>query len=548
MSRLLKISPPIASIMSVEDRRRSTGRLYFEALKRTLAIVTLFYALLVIERLLVHFPRGSMNMDSLFYTLSAIRFAEGNFTETFSGPWQPLTGWLAGLLVFLGFSATSAVTTLCILGGAAAIGAAMRLSHREIGKEKGVLAALATGLCLSNDPQFLHEVVAVRSDGLHVGISFSLFLLLHHHITQSRKATLRDYAWLALFASTLVALRVAALPTVLLATTIVVFFVKADRAPRMLGIGLYLVSVLSVLLAFSLFYYHRFGLFLPSLNFALNRFLMVVEWMKIDLEGFCRLYDGHNTFLADLQFLDPAARKLPDIPWVAADLARRYRWENFLQFFKIAFRIVSPIVWMGAIAGAWILWKAKRYRFLIFASVWAAFACGAQAMSTVQYRFFVPILPLVYVLFGIGISGILKSRTQWLCVLVALINIWNGRHDMNPGFLLSGKFLNAPELVGEHVYRNYGPGKIVMAAGNYPSLIAARARWKTIPCVETSEILGYLLRKRVDFLILTKPLPEHQGPTILRLLSIPGLLALEVETESEALYRVNRSYSGDGVD
>src|SRR3989338_9587984 len=109
-------------------------------------------------------------------------------------------------------------------------------------------------------------------------------------------------------------------------------------------------------------------------------------------------------------------------------------------------------------------------------------------LSTVQTRFFLPWMPILYWLCAIGVARVLSRRAQWIAVGIVVLNLWAARADINPGFLLSGTFLNTPDLVGDVVYKRYGPGRVIMAAGHYPSLIAARARWKTIPCIDPAGI------------------------------------------------------------
>lgn len=509
-------------------------------MNKILAITLSFYAALIIERALVHYPRASMNMDSLFYTLSAIRFSEGNFAETLSGPWQPLTGWVAGVLVFLGLSATTAVSLLCVAGGAVALVCVHRLLTGALSQLGGAIAALVAGVGLASDPRFLKEVVAIRSDGFHLGFALLVFSMLYHHVVQREKATWKSYAAYTILGCSLVALRVAALPMVCLTTILVIAAIRSDRRTRVGGSIVYCVAVTSVVLAFCFFYYHRFRLFIPSLNFAFNKFLLVAEWTHSDPEAFCRLFDGSNTFLSDVQFLDPSVSNLPSASDISEEVFRKHRRNNFLNFFLIGFRLLPPLVWLAVLAGFWTLWKQKEYRAVGFGLIWATFASGAQVLSIVQYRFFLPVMPLLYLLAGIGAARYLKKRAQWFCVVIAIINVWTGRSDMNPGFLLSGTFLNSPELVGDAIYQRHGPGKMIMANANYPSLIAAKARWKTIPCIETKRIIHYMREKKIDFLILTKPVEDHYGATIRNLLTEPGFLELEVATDAEAAYRVLR--------
>ncbi|MBI1860967.1 MAG: hypothetical protein HYR96_08620 [Deltaproteobacteria bacterium] len=259
-------------------------------------LALLIYGCLILERVLVEFPRATLTLDSVYYALGASRFSEGAFGETFSGPWQPLMAWLAGIQVFLGLDPLTAVVTLSVIGGGLAVVMFTRIAY-VMG---GWPAALITGAGLASDQRVLFESAAVRSDGLYLGIAAVIFgLLLKPYDRDQGRVELSFFGWCAVLGAILVALRVAALPVVGFIGLCLLFGYKISRKARTIGVVVFSAAVGLVLGVFCLFYYRRFGVFVPSLNFVLNKFLLIAEWSKTDPEAFCRLYDGKNTMLAD---------------------------------------------------------------------------------------------------------------------------------------------------------------------------------------------------------------------------------------------------------
>ncbi len=501
-------------------------------MKRALTLSLVFYASLILERFLVHYPRSSLNLDSLYYSLAAIRFAEGNFGETFSGPWQPLLGWWAGVLVFLGIKPITAIAITAAFGGALAVGIMAGVAYRIA----GIWGALLTGLGLSSDPQLLVEAAAVRSDALFTGLSALGFGWFAGGMIS--KPVGRLYLKIAILGMVLVLLRVAALPLVVLMGVLLAFVGAGDRKTRLSGTVLYFLAVTAVGSLLCLVYYRQFNLFIPSLNFALNQFYRVTEWMHIDPEGFCRLFDGRNTILGDLQFLDPTVLTLPRAPEVDSARLSAYWRSNVLGTFRLGWSVVPSVVWVGVLFGIWRLVREKKYALLFLGTLWILFSSGAQAFSTAQLRFCLPMVPLLYLLGGIGVAPVLKKNTRWATVGIVILNLWAGRIHMNPGFLLSGTFLNEPELIGDYVLKNYGPGHRVMSTGNYPSIISAKARWRTVPCVDPEPFRRYVKDKRIEFVILPRPMEKAIGGSLTGHFRGDGrIFDLEHETEFEVLYR-----------
>lgn len=488
------------------------------------------FALVVLERFLVQFPIASLNFDSLFYSLAAIRFSEGNFSETFSGPWQPLLGWCAGGLVFLGLSPIHAIALLAAVGGGVAVLVATTIAFR-LG---GVGAALVTGAGLSTHPLLIYESASVRSDAIFAGLStlaFGWFL--------NAQATKHFYLKIAILGAVLTLFRVAALPILVFMGFAAYFVGPGTKKGRALGSAIYFFWVGLGLVGLCSIYYSQFNLFVPSLNFPLNSFFQVTEWMRLDPGGFCRLYDGKNTVLSDLQFLDPTVHTLPAVQGFDPELLYRYRIKNFGDTFRLGFKILPIWVWGLVALGIAGLWRSKRFVPLTLGALWILFACGAQALSTAQHRFFLPMVPLLFLVAGLGAASFLSKYSRWIAVFLISTNLWAARHHMNPGFLLNGAFLNRPDLLGYRLLKEFGPGRRVLGIGLHVSVIAARARWRSVPCVGIKEQEGYIRDKGIEFVLLPKPHDSVLAPDLVRFFGkSPELFELIEESDVEALYRV----------
>lgn len=499
-------------------------------MKRIVTVALLLYGVIVFERFLVHFPRASMTFDSLYYTLASVRFSEGNFLETFSGPWQPLLGWCAGILVFLGVSPIIAVALFSSLGVGLAVWAVVRLGYGW----GGALAGLLAGVGLASDPQVLMEAPAVRSDGIFVGLSTFAFWGMASQVQGQRIHRLLPL--ICGIGVVLVALRVAALPLAIWIGIWLILSVPSEV--RLKSAVIYFSCVGIIVVAFCVFYFQKFGVFIPSLNFVLNDFYRITEWMRADSNGFCRLYDGQNTVLGDLQFLDPLVTTLPKAGYAHPSAITAFKIGNFFRTVELMMKIVAPWIWGLALFGAWQLHRKGKHKLLVLGVSWILVACGPQILSTAQNRFCLPAVPLLYALAGLGASFLIPKKTAWVATGIVILNLWMGRIHMNTGFLLSGTFLNKPEIAGDYLRDHYGPGHRVISIGLYPSLVAAAVRWRAFPCESPQAIREYIKRKRIEFVLLPKPLEHVIDPELQNFMKNTQNFYLEHETEYELVYHV----------
>lgn len=464
----------------------------------------------------------TLTVDSIYYATAAERAAEGHWAETLSAFWLPLVSYLAAPLVKLGLSSIAAVICLNGLCVVVAIVFVFAIAHSHAGSD----VALIASFLFAGGSRLIQEASTIGSDCLWLVTNLCLFYILFFYRRVSRNVIV------ALLVAIVVWVR---LPGILLGAW-VCFLVafRKDEHRRFMPLSAWTVSLVGLCLV----YWQRTGYFAASLSSHLNHTYMNIEWMARDPLGFCRLYDGFNTILGDLFFLDPAA-SLPKDPALDPAGILAYHWGTLGRYLVGIFSVVPFPILMVA---GWGLWKTVMQRdsrsFALGSVLWAFASTFGMVFSTVVPRYFLPVLPFVALYGGIGLMDI---RHQWkrsgrvLTVIVFLVQGWVVTKET--GFRSVWRNLTEPRenFAGEYLRQKEGPGKRIVSRWNFASAIYAGARWRVPPCESVDRITRYLDEKKIDFWI-----GPVAGESMAKELETRGILRREWESRKEVLYRIQR--------
>ena len=278
---------------------------------------------------------------------------------------------------------------------------------------------------------------------------------------------------------------------------------------------------------------------------------MAHDFIGGDTSIYTKLYDGKNTIVGDLQYLDPTA-KLPAQPSVKSSTLFYYRIDCIRGFLLALSSLVNVLVLSGAVIGCVVLWRRFKAETLVVLA-WAVAATGACLASNIQPRFLLPLLPVVYILFGVGLKSIRARQDRrgrslvlpGLCGLAVLMNLIIGFKSTNLPLLLGGH-AHIGKSGGRYVYESFGPDRRVMTLDNYHSAVDARGRWRPMPNCSPDELWNYVREKRIEFVILPWPLvsSDYSGDLLKTVANDSSHLKLLWKGDYDYVYEVNPSSGG----
>lgn len=459
------------------------------------------YSVFMFPRLIVGNLAAQLGGDTVYYTLASQRIAEGNFSEALSAVWMPLWPALGAVLVFLGVPPLHALGALNVLFGLAFVIAVTVLAQRWFGNLWGVLA----GLAMATDPLLLKFCSSAMSDP---GAALLAFATLGALVRADGRKKITPFGALVLglLGGAIVLSRVALLPLALLVGAYVGKRGWENRKSRGSILVAGLTPIALAVLIPSALYFSRLHYFAPSANFFLNKYYTAKSFIDKDPGVFCRLYDGKNTVMGDLEYLSPGAQ-FPTLPTTKFSALVRYRVDCLVAFCRQAATFVGIPVMAGALFGIFRLLEKRRRRWLAGLAAWTGACLGAIVLSNIQTRFFMPMLPVAYLLFAFGVWSLAKelklARVGWAFgIAAAAFNAIAGLNDSNVA-LLAGEKLGSPTSGGEHVFRTYGAGRRVATDDNFLAAVQSRGRWKILPCeADAAQVDDYLVDKKIEFVIL----------------------------------------------
>ena len=491
-----------------KPRVYSLSPLFFAAIAGT-------YALFLGQRVLAGNTVFQLNPDAVSYILGAHQAAQGHIAESMSAVWMPGLSWLAAPLVLAGIPPLYAVAILSYAAGLGLVLVIGLVTALFAGETIG----LATALVASTDPLLLVESSAPRSDVVSAFLSVAVLGILLFMFRNYRRivgAEAHPSSWrlhvsLSVLGALIIAVRIAALPLAVMPIGMLFLFFSKRLSERILAAGIYSVVIGAVILGFCLFFQQRLGIFVPSANFQLNKYFMVHEFIGGDTSIYTKLYDGKNTIVGDLQYFDPAA-KLPPQPSVKSSRLFYYRIDCLRGFLLAMSSFINVLVLSGAVLGVVILSRLFKTEALVVLA-WAVAATMACLASNIQHRFLLPLLPIAYILFGVGLKSLRARQGHQtralvlpvLCGVAVLMNLIIGFKNMNLPLLLGGH-ARIGKSGGQYVYETFGPNRRLMTLDNYHAVVDARGRWRPMPNCSLDELWSYVGEKRIEFVILPWPL------------------------------------------
>jgi len=497
---------------------------------------------------------GNINPDAIYYVLASQRMAEGRVAESMSAMWMPLVSWLASPLVALGAPPVHAVLAINI---SAAL-ATLFLLYRAALRVAGPIPAQCAAIALACDPQFLSWAVAPSSESLFVLLAFSAFICAARGplcedssgLATANNSLRHSCTALMVLGCFLLLVRVAALPLVIL-LAVPLWLSEKRTWPRIWGRAtLYGSAIALLLLGLSLFFYQRTGLFQPSPNWYLNRFFVSRDFIGGDYTGaHYGLFDGRNTVEGDVQTLE-AGRSLPGIPPVPMARRMRYLAECIEGFVRgLGALAAAPVLGFAAL-GAWQLARDRRWQALIWAVAWSLAVTIGMIFSTIQQRYFLPLLPLAYLLAALGLSTVYKEFTwRRLPVLTAagflIVNLASGFRESGAYALLAKGPPRPHPDAGEFIRSNFGADRRILtptdSLANLASAANSAGYWKPLPVAPAEEIWKYMREKRIEFVIVpNRQLREVDSPVLRHTLELHPGASMVWQNLYEEVWRIDR--------
>lgn len=456
-----------------------------------------------------------LTYDSVFYASAADRAASGIVDGTIGAIWLPLISWCAAPFTLLGASSVQAI----LLVNGIAIGILLLIFYWGLEQEYGqVNAGLAT-LLLATDSLVIEQASTISSDALFCSLAFILLL----RVLKNPLPSVIDGIILAL----LVLCRIPGWTLCLLVIGLWVLNVFRKKA-LIKDLILSLLPLGFVSLFLCCYFLKKTGLFLPSATFALNRFYLHVDWLNLDPDGWCRLYDGHHTVLGDLQPLREAV-SLPPASITPFRIEAPYKLGVLRQYLAAWGQLVSLPVLIVAAAGA--LSMGRKAIPLALACLFETFGIvGAKFL----WRYFLPALPIYYWFFAQGLHHPVLYRKRWLFFLFGLgINVFISAQQIPWGNILFHRF---PLSAGGELFNRVGPGHTIATVQNLQSAVESRGNWRFLPCAPAGDLTRYFSEQGVEYLILPSR-AANQNRALNQLLSTKRIF-LEFEWNGERVYRV----------
>jgi hypothetical protein len=511
----------------------------------SIAIVLTIFSTLILPRYLTHREDLALTPDSVYYALSAQRAAEGSWSETWSAIWMPLVSWVSALWIRIGANPKTAVLITNYFSVLVALAIFAYAVRRQAG------AALWGALLFACDPMLHSETISAGSDALFLLLSLLVFLLMQEFHT-FRSCSIKGTA-LFLLSGLLTLCRVPGIAVSVFVA--VILWTRSIHQPWLYKHALtFTAGFICILAALSWFFHLRIGVFLPSPTFALNGFYLAVDWLSIDPQGWCRLYDGHNTLLGDLQNLHPGAT-LPSPPTVAWERVVTYRVSRLAAYLKYWGQVVPFPILCLAVLGFWNDFRAHRSQSatdfsgsapqpLDHLNPWISIgfvitSTSGMIFSKLLPRYFLPALPVFY-LYATRAILMLKDRlgstrawgVYWGSLAVSLY-----LSTISSGVWRLGLEERGPISAGQHIFEKHGAGKKIIAQTGYSSIIASRGRWYIAPCASLENIKRYIAEKQIEYWIV-----DDNGRTdraIIDALAADGLVTLEWKQQSQSVYRIH---------